>query len=141
MYADGHFDVAASASMFFVPVKTGDQVTVTSTVGPGSAGTVTAYAFQLDTKRAIISTLFSYTSTGTQQQVTYTVAATQAGFIAIRIRTDMTYKILKTEKLYVSPVLMDFNKTSKVGWLDITPQSHCLIWLTLAGRLMKRVML
>ena len=39
MYADGHFDVAASASMFFVPVKTGDQVTVTSTVGPGSAGT------------------------------------------------------------------------------------------------------
>ena len=60
MYADGHFDVAASASMFFVPVKTGDQVTVTSTVGPGSAGTVTAYAFQLDTKRAIISTLFSY---------------------------------------------------------------------------------
>ncbi|WP_017399982.1 BNR-4 repeat-containing protein [Acinetobacter pittii] len=121
MYADGHFDVAASASMFYVPVKTGDQVTVTSTVGPGNAGTVTAYAFQLDTKRAIISTLFSYTSTGTQQQVTYTVAATQAGFIAIRIRTDMTYKILKTEKLYVSPVLMDFNKNIEGGVAGYNP--------------------
>ena len=59
MYADGHFDVANSASMFYVPVKAGDQITVTSAVGPGSAGTVTAYAFQLDTKRAIISTLYS----------------------------------------------------------------------------------
>ena len=42
MYADGHFDVANSASMFYVPVKAGDQITVTSAVGPGSAGTVTA---------------------------------------------------------------------------------------------------
>ncbi len=121
MYADGHFDVAASASMFFVPVKTGDQVTVTSTVGPGSAGTVTAYAFQLDTKRAIISTLFSFTSTGTQQQVTYTVAATQAGFIAIRIRTDMTYKILKAEKIYVSPTVMDLSKNSEGGIAAYNP--------------------
>ncbi|WP_290008136.1 phage tail fiber domain-containing protein, partial [Acinetobacter pittii] len=121
MYADGHFDVAASASMFFVPVKTGDQVTVTSTVGPGSAGTVTAYAFQLNTKRAIISTLFSYTSTGTQQQVTYTVAATQAGFIAIRIRTDMTYKILKAEKIYVSPTVMDLSKNSEGGIAAYNP--------------------
>ncbi|USU93766.1 BNR-4 repeat-containing protein [Acinetobacter pittii] len=121
MYADGHFDVAASASMFYVPVKTGDQVTVTSTVGPGSAGTVTAYAFQLDTKRTIISTLFSFTSTGTQQQITYTVTATQAGFIAIRIRTDMTYKILKSEKIFVSPTLMDLSRNSEGGLAAYNP--------------------
>ncbi|WP_461196791.1 BNR-4 repeat-containing protein, partial [Acinetobacter pittii] len=121
MYADGHFDVAASASMFYVPVKTGDQVTVTSTVGPGSAGTVTAYAFQLDTKRTIISTLFSFTSTGTQQQITYTVTATQAGFIAIRIRTDMTYKILKSEKVFVSPTLMDLSRNSEGGLAAYNP--------------------
>ncbi len=121
MYADGHFDVAASASMFYVPVKTGDQVTVTSTVGPGSAGTVTAYAFQLDTKRTIISTLFLFTSTGTQQQITYTVTATQAGFIAIRIRTDMTYKILKSEKVFVSPTLMDLSRNSEGGLAAYNP--------------------
>ncbi|WP_406860153.1 BNR-4 repeat-containing protein [Acinetobacter baumannii] len=121
MYADGHFDVAASASMFYVPVKTGDQVTVTSTVGPGSAGTVTAYAFQLDTKRTIISTLFSFTSTGTQQQITYTVTATQAGFIAIRIRTDMTYKILKSEKIFVSPTLIDLSRNTEGGLAAYNP--------------------
>ena len=121
MYADGHFDVANSASMFYVPVKTGDQVTVTSAVGPGSAGTVTAYAFQLDTKRAIISTLYSFTSTGTQQQVTYTVTATQTGFIAIRVRTDMTYKLLKTENLYISPVLMDLSKNTEGGLAAYNP--------------------
>ncbi|SSP18607.1 sialidase [Acinetobacter pittii] len=121
MYADGHFDVANSASMFYVPVKAGDQITVTSAVGPGSAGTVTAYAFQLDTKRAIISTLYSFTSTGTQQQVTYTVTATQTGFIAIRVRTDMTYKLLKTENLYISPVLMDLSKNTEGGLAAYNP--------------------
>ncbi|MDV4269645.1 BNR repeat-containing protein [Acinetobacter baumannii] len=121
MYADGHFDVANSASMFYVPVKAGDQITVTSAVGPGSAGTVTAYAFQLDTKRVIISTLYSFTSTGTQQQVTYTVTATQTGFIAIRVRTDMTYKLLKTENLYISPVLMDLSKNTEGGLAAYNP--------------------
>ncbi|MDC5102755.1 BNR repeat-containing protein [Acinetobacter baumannii] len=121
MYADGHFDVANSASMFYVPVKAGDQITVTSTVGPGSAGTVTAYAFQLDTKRSIISTLYSFTSTGTPQQVTYTVTATQAGFIAIRVRTDMTYKLLKTESLYISPLLMDLSKNTEGGLAAYNP--------------------
>ena len=91
----------------------------------------------MDTKRAIISTLFSFTSTGTQQQVTYTVAATQAGFIAIRIRTDMTYKILKAEKVYVSPTVMDFSKTQKVDWPPIIQQFHYLIWLILVVMHMK----
>ena len=88
MYADGTISDSAGTSWkaAYIPVKAGDVVQYAGQMGSNTSGEVIAYIIQLDAAMKFVAPLATYTSPGTTKTGVISGAATQDGFVYVRVR-------------------------------------------------------
>nr|DAI18956.1 MAG TPA: tail spike [Bacteriophage sp.] len=100
MYADGTISDAAGTSWkaAYVPVKAGDVVQYAGQLGSNTSGEVIAYIIQLDAAMKFVAPLASYTSPGTTKTGVISGAATQDGFVYVRVRVTTPAAVISRTK-------------------------------------------
>ena len=100
MYSGGRV-VSGSAynawRMYYIPVRKGDIVLMYGQYGSATVGEQIAYLMQCDMSRGWVADLYTFSSGGGYVTATRRAAATQDGYIAVRVRktTDPVYSVKK----------------------------------------------
>lgn len=122
IYGDGSSTTDSSWLAYFVPVKNGDVITYSGTVGSGVVGEQIAYLIQVDINKDFVEPLSYYTSTGSIiDTAELQGTASQDGYIYVRVRNDAEFELSKYSKYTLLESDIDVNDgvTSYENYLGI----------------------